>query len=323
MLVEIKRCAVIDVGTNSVKLLVADVSGPEVLPIYEGSRQTRLGKGLYHQHRLSAEAIASTAQAVEEFAKLAVTHGAETLRIIATSAARDASNARELTSALETASGSRVEIISGDQEAVWAFRGVTSDPRYARRPLLLLELGGGSTQFILGNGNQVHFRESFRLGTVRLLEKLPHSDPPLPRELAACRKWLCDFIEQEVGPKLSPALCREGATASEPALLVGTGGTATILARMEEQMDDYDRERIEAVVLSAERLNFWTEYLWGMPLELRKRVSGLPSNRADVILNGVLVFQTILSEFRFPELRISTRGTRFAALMQPGRKGLA
>jgi len=183
------RRAVIDVGTNSIKLLVADVAG-DVRPVLEESKQTRLGRGFYNSHRLQAEPLANTAKAVAVFASKARDLGASSIRVIATSAARDAVNAAELVSAIQQASELKVEIISGEQEAEWAFQGATTDPALSREPLLLLDVGGGSSEFIVGQGEHKHFRHSFPLGTVRLLESFPHSDPPRPEELAACRHWL-------------------------------------------------------------------------------------------------------------------------------------
>src|SRR5262252_8196740 len=255
---EAVRRAVIDVGTNSIKLLVADVAGHEVRPVVEESKQTRLGRGFYETHRLQPEAIAQTAKAVCKFAELAREQQATSIRVIATSAARDAINPKDLTSALEEASGLKVEIISGEQEADWAFQGATTDPQLAREPLLLLDVGGGSTEFIVGRGEQKHFRQSFPLGTVRLMEKMPHSDPPTAQELAACRQWLKEFLQNQVQPKLAPAMRKEvreqlrdgekqtprpgplpigGGVGDGRVQFVGTGGTATILARMEGEFD--------------------------------------------------------------------------------------
>ena len=138
------RRAVIDIGTNSVKLLVADVEGAEVRPVREESRQTRLGQGLYTRQRLQAGPIAKTAAAAAEFAARARDHQAASIRVIATSAARDALNSQELTDAIERSCGLRVEIISGAQEADLVFQGVTSDPALAAMPLVLLDVGGGT-----------------------------------------------------------------------------------------------------------------------------------------------------------------------------------
>lgn len=310
------RRAVIDVGTNSVKLLVADVSGSDVRPVCEQSKQTRLGSGFYETRRLQPGPIAKTAEAVATFAGVAREKNSVTVRCIATSAARDAVNAGELVSAIESASGLEVEIISGGQEAEWAFRGVTTDPKLAACPVLLLDVGGGSTEFILGHGEHKHFVESFPLGSVRLMEKMSRSDPPRPEELAACRKWLKNFLSKEVQPKLKPELRRETKVhGGGHVKLVGTGGTTSILARMELRLEDFNRDRLEAVHLSLDQLRRRVEHLWSLPLTARREVSGLPSNRADVILTGSAIYEAVMEEFGFTELRVSTRGLRFAAVM--------
>jgi exopolyphosphatase/guanosine-5'-triphosphate,3'-diphosphate pyrophosphatase len=314
---QMSRRAVIDVGTNSIKLLVADVAGHEVTPLVEDSRQTRLGRGFYETHQLRPEAVAITAEVVAAFAEVARQRDATSIRVIATSAARDARNPRDLTTAIHRASGLRVEIISGEQEADWAFQGVTTDPELAKVPLLLLDVGGGSTEFILGQGEHKHFRQSFPIGTVRLLEKLPHGNPPDPEELDACRAWLRHFLDHDVRAALAPALRREVRLdpARQAVLFVGTGGTTTILARMEAGMDDYNRERIEATRLTLNRVQWHLKRLWSLPLEQRKQTIGLPENRADVILMGVAIYEAVMEGFGFTELRVSTRGLRFAAVM--------
>jgi len=313
----LQRRAVIDVGTNSVKLLVADVAVHEVEPVLEESRQTRLGKGFYESQRLQPEAIAQTARAVAAFANKARKAGATSVRIIATSAVRDARNPGDLSAEIAEATNLRLEIISGEQEAEWTFRGATSNPRLAREPLLLLDVGGGSTEFILGQGEQKRFRHSYPLGAVRLLEKFPHSDPPKPEELATCREWLQKFFDSKVRPELEPALQREVKihTQHHEVRLVGTGGSATVLARMENAMDDYDRERIEAARLSFKTVHGWAERLWSLPLAQRREIQGLPKERADVILTGALIYEAVMETLEFAELRVSTRGLRFAAVM--------
>jgi exopolyphosphatase / guanosine-5'-triphosphate,3'-diphosphate pyrophosphatase len=322
------RRAVIDVGTNSIKLLVADVSGRDVQPVHEESRQTRLGRGFYETYRLQPDAVARTAEAVREFVETARAKGAAAVRVVATSAARDAVNPTDLTAAIEGAARLKVEIISGAQEAGWAFRGVTTDPDLAQAPLLLLDVGGGSAQFILGQGERTHFVHSFQLGAVRLLEKFPHGDPPKRGEFIACRDWLNHFLRTEVRPKLEPAFAAEAASARRrPALLretdsrsngiqlVGTGGTSSILARIEVQLDHYDRERLESARLSLEQVKAHRRRLWSLPLTDRKEIIGLPKSRADVILTGVLIYEMVMAEFGFQQLRVSTRGLRFAAVM--------
>ena len=305
------RRAVIDVGTNSVKLLIADVARQEVSPVHEESRQTRLGRGFYETHRLQPEAVACTAEAVWEFAQTAREKNAASIRVFATSAARDAMNPMDLTDTILRASGLKTEIISGAREAEWVFQGVTTDAELARQPLLLLDVGGGSTEFILGHGKKKSFAHSFPLGTVRLMEKFPHSDPPTRGEFTKCRDWLKNFLHFEVRPQLEPALKNE----TSEIRLVGTGGTTSILARMEKKLDRFDREKIERTVLSFEQVVAHRKNLWKLPLAERKEIPGLPKLRADVILTGVLIYEAVMEEFNFKELRVSTRGLRFAAVM--------
>lgn len=306
-----KRLAVIDVGTNSVKLLVADVVRAALEPVEECSEQTRLGRGFYEAHRLQSAAIARTAQAVAKYTLHARELGAVSLRVIATSAVRDAVNAGDLLAAIQQAAGLPVEIISGEQEAEWAFLGVTTDEALAGRPLLILDVGGGSTEFVLGVNRHLAFRQSFSLGTVRLLEQLASSDPPTAGDLARCRRTLREFLRTQVEPSLRPALAGLG----DPPVFVGTGGTTTILARLEHQLAGYDRARIEATRLSPGCVHSWTERLWHLPLSERRQIPGLPAERADVILPGVAIYEAVMDVFPVGELRVSTRGLRYGALL--------
>jgi exopolyphosphatase/guanosine-5'-triphosphate,3'-diphosphate pyrophosphatase len=312
------RRAVIDVGTNSVKLLVADVCGGNINPLTEHSRQTRLGQGLFKSNRLQATAISQTAEAVANFLAEARSSGAASVRVIATSAAREAKNAGDLVAAIEKASGLKVEIISGELEADWVFQGVATDPELRSSPLLLLDVGGGSTEFILGRDDTKYFRQSFPLGTVRLLEQFPPGDPPTIKDLAVCRDWIAKFLLKEVRPTLAPALdsLRKSEPADQKVLFAGTGGTVAILARMEGGIEDYDRARIESTRLTRAQVRSHVARLWSLPLAERKRIVGLPEKRADVILMGVVIYEGVMAAFAFNELRVSTRGLRFAAVAQ-------
>lgn len=307
------RRAVVDIGTNSVKLLVGDVIGDVVTPLLEQSRQTRLGRGLYTQHRLLPESVATTARAVAAFHVLARECGAGAVRAIATSAAREAINVETLIEAVRVAAGLEVEIISGEQEARWGFAGVMSDPRLHDQTVLLLDVGGGSTEFVLGRGLEVRFRQSHRLGAVRLLEELAPADPPAATDLARGRRAVALALETALAPALRPALNAFGA---EAVRLVGTGGTATILAMMARGLQRFDRDAVDGHVLSrgdvAERL----AQLWSLPTAWRREIPGLPPERADVILTGVLIYDAVMACFGFDALCVTTRSLRFAALVE-------
>ena len=310
------RRAVIDVGTNSVKLLVADVGADFVVPVFEESEQTRLGRGFYETHQLQPEAIADTARAVANFTALARERHSTPPRVIATSAARDARNQSELLDAITRASGLAVEIITGEQEAEWVYAGVRSDPQLAGQRLLILDVGGGSTEFILGDHERPQFSRSFPLGSVRLLEQQRPSDPPTPVELLRCRETLRAYFAEHIRPVLAPAL-GEGLPGVR---LVGTGGAATILARMEYALDKYSRPAIEGARIPLASVERWMAQLWAMPLAERRTIVGLPKKRADVILAGLAIYEAVLKEFGFTEFHASTRGLRFAAVLQPAAK---
>jgi exopolyphosphatase/guanosine-5'-triphosphate,3'-diphosphate pyrophosphatase len=304
--------AVIDVGTNSVKLLVAEVAGNNVQPLLERSVQTRLGGGLEAAHRLRPSAIQRTAKVVAEFAAIAAQWQATSTRVIATSAAREASNKSDLIRTVSQIAGLPLEVISGEQEADWAFQGVTTDPQLACRPLLIMDAGGGSTQFVYGDGAQQPVCYSYRLGAVRLLEQLQPSDPPLAEELARCRADLNDFLDAQVAPVLDKVMSNQAAGTVQ---LIGAGGTSSVLASMHLGLTSFDRERIESVQLSCRQVRQHLERLWSLSLDERKRLAGLPPPRADVILTGVAIHEAVMVRFGFRELRVSTRGLRYAALM--------
>jgi exopolyphosphatase/guanosine-5'-triphosphate,3'-diphosphate pyrophosphatase len=306
-----QRRAVIDIGTNSVKLLVADVHQRIVRPVLEQSRQTRLGSGFYESHRLQPDAIQRTAGAVADFAAEARKLAATTIRVIATSAARDARNPTDLNQAIHATCGLDVEVISGEQEAAWAHAGVTTDERFLGQPLCVLDVGGGSTEVVATDGRTLLFTASHPLGTVRWIERHPHSDLPTPEERVACLSGIQDFLGERVTPALAPVLKRLGSGAQ----LVGTGGTATILARIEHAMEGFDRDRIETTRLTRADLGDMGRRLWSLPLADRRVIPGLPANRADVILAGVAIYESVMSAYNWEELLISTRGLRHAALL--------
>ncbi len=309
---ECGRRAVIDIGTNSVKLLVADVSGDRIAPVWERGRQTRLGEGFYDTHTLQPAAIARTVEAVDAFRLRAGELGAQNLRVVATSATRDASNAAELIDAIRERSRIVVETLSGRTEAEWSFRGSMTACGPDAQTALVIDVGGGSTEFIVGDAGRLAWSESFELGTVRWLERSHPGNPPAPGELQACRDSIDVFLRQRVAPGLLPAL--ESVRDDAP-FLVGVGGTFGILARMELAAEEFDRERIEALRLDAATVTDWVERLWRLTFEERGALPGLPSERADVMLMGAAIIERIMAAFGFGTLRPSLRGLRFAALM--------
>jgi exopolyphosphatase / guanosine-5'-triphosphate,3'-diphosphate pyrophosphatase len=227
--------------------------------------------------------------------------------------ARDARNANELIEAVRDSKGSGTEILSGDKEAEWVFRGVTTNPTLAQSPVLILDVGGGSTEFIVGDRGVPQFRSSYSLGTVRLLEQLRLADPPGLPALAECRVQLNEFLAVHVMELIEPAL----RACHGPVRLVGTGGTATILGRIETHMTGFDRDAIEAVQIPLSRIQSHLRDQWQMTLAQRQKIVGMPPNRGDVILTGMAIYESIMTQFGLDTLGVSTRGLRFWALLQP------
>lgn len=305
--------ALIDIGTNSVKLLVAVVEGQSLRPVHEESEQTRLGRGFYETRQLQPEAIQDTLRVVEKFQATARSLGASWIRVLATSAVRDARNPGDLIERVERVTGLRVEVISGDQEAEWVYRGVTSDSSLHGRRLMILDVGGGSTEFVLGEGEHRQFQESFPLGSVRLLEQLRPSDPPTSGELIRCREWVDGFVQDRILPDLQRAIGVSGS----PVSLVGTGGAVTIMGRMQFRLESFERELLEGACLRLADVQGLVERVWSVPVEERVRIIGLPKKRADVILTGSVIYEGVMRLLRFDELRISTRGLRFGGMLDP------
>jgi exopolyphosphatase/guanosine-5'-triphosphate,3'-diphosphate pyrophosphatase len=283
------RRAVIDIGTNTVKLLVADVEDGTVRPVVAKDVTTRLGEGVNKTHRLATDAIARTVAAVAQYADEARALGAANIVAVATSAARTASNAEEFLRACPVP----VEIISGEREARLIFRGASSDPRWSRERILVMDVGGGSAEWIFGAGGAPERLISLPVGAVRLLEKFGEHD----------FAGMAAFLRAEFARQLAPF---RGAGAWR---MIGTGGTLVTLARIARLPVDGARLSLGAVRELVSRLD-------AMPLEQRRRVPGLPSERADIIVAGGAVALFAMESLGVEELTVSVRALRFGLLVE-------
>ena len=306
--------AVIDVGTNSVKLLVADVFEREAVPLLEKGTQTRLGHGLYQTGRLSQEAIELTAETVHDFQIQSEPYGCDAVQIVATSAAREASNTVELQNAIRAATGLEMQIISGDDEARFAFIGATSHLKATDSKVVIADVGGGSSELMIGEAGKLMAHSSFQLGTVRLYESNPPSDPPTVEELRNVRVFLDTFIAEKVLPAIGESL----QSSTNDLTLIGTGGTSSILARITGRLAKFERDQIDNTRFTLAQLTQLTEQLWHLPLADRKQLKGLPSERADVILTGTVIYEALLRNLPIKAMTCSTRGLRFGILLAGG-----
>ena len=307
--------AIIDVGTNSVKLLVAEVTGRTAKPLLSTAAVTRLGEGLERTSVLSPAAIRRTSRAVAEFQQQSVPFKPGFIRVLATSAARDAENKEELVAAIRQASGLETEIISGEKEAELVFRGVTMDPEFSGQPLMVFGLGGGSTEVIVGEGPFTYFLQSFPLGTLRLLEFIHPQDPPSREDYRRCHTWVKEFLKK-IAPSLKSVL---SAFCGRTVRLVGTGGTVAVLAKVVGQTRAVHSGEKAANRLDLDQVSRTVDRLWSLPLSERLKIAAIPRERADLILTGSVIFKLIMRQLHFAQLTISRRGMRYGALLEPSR----
>ncbi len=283
--------AAIDCGTNSTRLLVVDGDGRTLERLM---RITRLGQGVDATGRLAPEAIGRTMAVLTEFRGVLDRHRVERIRMTATSAARDAANRDELFDAAEAAVGVRPELLSGDEEARLSFRGATAELDAADGPFLVVDIGGGSTEFAVGT-TEPEGVVSVDIGCVRITEKFLPSDPPAPEELTNALTVVRDYLDDVV---------RDVPAVADAACLVGLAGTVTTVATVELGVD-YDRDRIHHFRLTREAVEDVFRTLATESRAQRVHNPGLEEARADVIVGGVVVLAAIMRYFGFAECLVS------------------
>lgn len=287
--------AAIDCGTNSTRLLVSDASGR---PIERLMRITRLGQGVDATGRLAPEAVERCLVVLREFRGVMDRTGVGRGRLAATSAARDASNGAEFLAAAGEVTGLAPELLTGLDEGRLSMAGAVADLDPGDGPFLVLDIGGGSTELIAGDGpdDPALAAVSLQLGCVRLSERFFRDDPPTERER--------DEAVAEVAAQL------ESAVASHPRYrdthrLVALAGTVTTLASLQLGLDEYDRDRTHHLVLSAEDVAGWFHRLASEPAAARLARPGMVPGREDVIVGGALILDAVMRRFGFGECLVS------------------
>lgn len=302
------RVAAIDIGTNTVLLLVAE-RGPrgELVAVCERATITRLGQGVDKTRRLAPEAIARTNAALDAYAALVEENRCERVDVVGTSAMRDAGGGEEVREHVRARLGVPARTISGDEEARLTFAGALSGiqdiPSGAR--VRVFDIGGGSTEVVHGQrgASALAYAHSYDVGSVRMTERHVTSDPPTPAEMAAMRHAAKDAFaavppfESEVPP-------------------VGIAGTMTTLAAVSLEMADYDGARVHGLTLPVRELQRVADRLASLPLEERSRLPGLEPKRADVIVAGSLVALAYLEHVGATAVTISDRGVRWGLAEQ-------
>lgn len=300
-----RRYAAIDVGTNTVLLLVAERRGGAFVPVLERAEITRLGRGVDATGRLDPAAIRETVAAVAEFTRAARGLGAEGIVCVATSAARDASNGAAFFEAARAEAGVSPEVVSGDEEARLVWASAWRDFGVPGAPLAVLDVGGGSTELSFGDGPAPAGRTSLQVGAVRLTERHVRSDPVVSGELSRLR----EAAREAVRP-LEP-LFRERRGAGR---LVGVAGTVTTLSAVAQRLPAYDPERVHGSALGLDEVEALVLRLSAMSVKERAALPGMEPKRADVILAGAIVVAEAMRATGFDRLTVSDRGVRWGLL---------
>jgi exopolyphosphatase/guanosine-5'-triphosphate,3'-diphosphate pyrophosphatase len=304
-----KHAACIDVGTNSVKILIASMSQDETKPVFELSATTRLGEGLTAvNHMLLELPMRRTLEALATLKQAASNYQLEGIACVGTAALRDAVNSGDFIKRARETLGLDIEIISGDEEARLSFLAVRCDLNWRSRPRLrVIDVGGGSTEIILGlsNTHRIESRYSVNLGAVKLTERYLTSDPPTVDQLAAASSALqAEFARI--------ALHRTAAEPSDPPV-VGVGGTLTTLAAMCIG-GVKDPLKIHGYTLSVEDLDLQIARLSTMSVAERQQIPGLDPRRADIILAGAMLVSIALASIGASHIDVSARGLRWGVL---------
>ena len=287
--------AVVDIGTNSLKMHVAKVSDGQTEVLGDFTEVTRLGEGLHETGALSAEAIARNVEAVASFQAKALELGAETVTAVGTMALRSASNTKAFTDAVRECCGLEVEVVPGEEEARLSYLAVLSGLGTGEGRVVVFDTGGGSTEFIFGDGEEILDRFSLDVGSRQPTEEFCKSDPVTEAELAA---MLAD-LQTRFG-RLKPGVDS----------LVGMGGTVTSMGAVHHEMKVYDPDVIQGSTLTLTEIERQMEMYRSRTVEERRETVGLMPKRAEVILAGTAIVATVMRKLGADELTISDRGLR-------------
>jgi exopolyphosphatase / guanosine-5'-triphosphate,3'-diphosphate pyrophosphatase len=282
------RVAAIDQGTNTTRLLVADVEDGEVEDVAKRVEITRLGEGVDTRRRLLPVPITRVRNVLTEYRREAEALGAERILLVATSAVRDAENGEAFLGEIEWSYGFVTRLLSGDEEAELTFRGA-ADTRIGST--LVVDPGGGSTEFVVGENGRVRFRQSVDIGSVRLTERFLHSDPPTADELSAAAA--------SVRASLPPP--------PEADHAVGVAGTFTTLAALDMGLEEPEGVGTDGHRLTLGAVRAQREQLASLPLDERRRLPGLHPKRAPVIVAGAVLVEQVLENYDLEAIVVSER----------------
>jgi exopolyphosphatase / guanosine-5'-triphosphate,3'-diphosphate pyrophosphatase len=302
------RVAVVDMGTNSTRLLVADIVDDEVREVERRSTVTRLGRGVDTSGQLAAEAIEDVCGAVGDYIAIYQELEPEQVTAVATSAVRDASNGAAFQAELRERFALDAKILGGTEEARLTYLGACAGHRQAEQTLVV-DIGGGSTELIVGTGTEIAFHTSLQAGTVRHSERHLRDDPPAAAQLETLADDVRSLIAAEIqGDAIARA--RDG---------IAVAGTPTSLAAIDLELDPYDPEVVQGHRLALTTIQRMCSQLATMPLAERLQVTGLHPDRAPTIVAGVIILIQVMRAFGLDEIEVSEHDILYGAALEAAR----
>ena len=299
------RVAVVDVGSNSTRLLIADVDGGRVSEVVRQSRVTRLGRGVDLSGQLSAEAIEAACEAIGDYVALCRENEVERVAAIATSAVRDASNGAAFVAELRERFALSAEVLDGEEEARRTYRGATFE-QPPSEPTLVIDIGGGSTEMIVGTGAEIAFHVSLQAGVVRHTERHISDDPPTVSELEA----LAADVRALIGGSL------EGHDGTSATAGIAVAGTPTSLAAVDLGLEPYDPSRVHGHVLSLQTIQRLLSRFASAPLAERVAIPGLHPDRAPTIIAGCVILIEAMRAFDLDRIQASEHDILYGTALQ-------
>jgi exopolyphosphatase/guanosine-5'-triphosphate,3'-diphosphate pyrophosphatase len=290
----VTRVAAVDCGTNSIRLLVADLDGSTKVDVHREMRVVRLGEGVDRTGQLSDAALDRTRLALVDYAATCASLGVERTRMVATSATRDASNRSTFVGMVSATLGVEPEVVSGAEEAALSFTGATADLAAEDGPFLVMDIGGGSTEFVLGT-TKVDAALSVDIGCVRLTERHLVDDPPTAAQVEAARR--------DINAALDRVL--EAVPAATARTAVGLAGSVTTLAALALGLTEYDASRIHLSRLTSEQVTSLTDRLLALTRQERAALPVMHPGRVDVIGGGALVLENAMQRLSLDEVLVS------------------
>lgn len=296
--------AAVDIGSNSVRLKIANLAGRRLRAVVEDREVTRLGESVFRTGMLLPEAMANTIKVLRRFHRAVQEAGADAVRVVGTSALRDARNAHAFLEWVRSTTGWTVDIISGLEEARLIHLGMVSNMRISRATVLLMDLGGGSCELTISQKNHIRETVSLPLGAVRLTNEFLHHDPPRKSELGRLRS----FADKEIG-RIASRVSR-----ARPKIVIATSGTAASLSAVAHGLFRGKGRRPAAV--SRAQMRRIAKMLARLPLEKRRQLTGVGPRRAEIIVAGAVVYAAILDRCQLSGFRYSALGLRDGLLAQ-------